>query len=68
MRLRAHHALLLLPFAWQLGAAPLISGASWRPWGIPLQILWQMAGVVLASIVIAIVYRLDRRAELDQRN
>ncbi len=67
-RLRAHHGLLLIPFAWQLGAAPLIGGAPSRPWGMPAQMLWQMAGIVLASIVIAVVYRLDRRAERERQD
>lgn len=52
--------LLLLPFLWQLGLAPWANGVAWRPLGLPFQMVWQMAGILFATLVIALRYRLDR--------
>ena len=60
-RARWHRWLLVLPFAWQAGLAPLIDDVPLRPLGLPFPMAWQMAGIVLTTLVIALVYRLDRR-------
>lgn len=58
--------LLALPFAWQLGMAPFINEVRFTPFGLPFALAWQMAGVVLASLVFALVFALDRRAGLER--
>ncbi len=58
----AHRWLLVLPFVWQAGLAPLIDDVTLRPFSLPFPMAWQMAGIVLTTIVIAIVHALDRRA------
>lgn len=60
---RLHRWLLLLPFGWQLALAPWANGLDARPLGLPFPMVWQMAGVVLASACIAVVLVLDRRAD-----
>jgi hypothetical protein len=67
MRGRGHRVWLLVPFIWQLGLAPLVNDVDVRPLGLPFPMAWQMFGVVLASVCIAVVYRFDRRLER-QRN
>jgi len=52
--------LLAVPFVWQAGLAPVVNGVMWAPFGLPFPMLWQLAGIVLASVLIAIVFRLDR--------
>jgi hypothetical protein len=60
-RSRWHRWLLVTPFIWQAGLAPLIDDVPLRPFGLPFPMAWQMAGILLTSLVIAIVYLLDRR-------
>jgi hypothetical protein len=60
---RTHRWLLLLPFAWQVGLAPWSNGVAARPLELPFPMLWQMLGIVFTTLVIAIVYRLDRRID-----
>lgn len=60
---RAHRWLLLLPFVWQLALAPWANGVELRPFALPFPMVWQMAGVMVASAVIALVLVLDRRAD-----
>ncbi|HMC43931.1 MAG TPA: DUF3311 domain-containing protein, partial [Caballeronia sp.] len=36
-----------------------------RPFGLPFPMFWQMAGIVLASIVIGLAFFLDRRAGVE---
>ena len=64
-RHRWHRLLLLLPFAWQIGMVPLVNDIAWRPFAMPFPMVWQMAGVVVASLCIAIVHGLDKRAGID---
>jgi hypothetical protein len=64
-RRTAHRWLLVLPFLWQVGLAPLVNDVALRPLSLPFPMFWQMAGVVLASAVIALVYVLDRRLAAD---
>lgn len=58
---RPHRWLLLIPFLWQVGCIPLVNDVAWRPFSLPFPMVWQMAGIVLTTIVIAIVFAIDRR-------
>ncbi|CAN5513715.1 hypothetical protein BH11PSE9_BH11PSE9_07330 [soil metagenome] len=58
--------LLLLPFVWQVGCIPLVNDVAMTPFGLPFPMFWQMAGVVLSSVVFAVVFHLDNRAGLEQ--
>lgn len=60
-RRRWYRWLLALPFVWQVGFIPLVNGVKTTLFSIPFPMAWQMAGIVFTTIVIAIVYRLDRR-------
>ncbi|HEX6444498.1 MAG TPA: DUF3311 domain-containing protein [Streptosporangiales bacterium] len=64
-RRRVHLLLLVLPFVWQLVLAPAVNGVRLTLLGVPFPMLWQMLGVVFASVVIGVVFRLDRRAGVD---
>ncbi|AHE55317.1 DUF3311 domain-containing protein [Sphingomonas sanxanigenens] len=58
-RLRRADLLLLLPFAWQLGLAPWANGVSWSPLGLPFGMVWQMAGILFATVVLGFRFALD---------
>ena len=60
---RPHRWLLLTPFVWQAGLAPLVNDVAARPFGLPFPMAWQMAGILLTSLAIGVVYVLDRRAD-----
>jgi hypothetical protein len=60
-----HHLALLMPFAWQLGGAGLANAVALRPLGLPFQLVWQMAGVLVASLSIALVFWRDDRSSDD---
>jgi hypothetical protein len=57
---RWHLLLLLVPFVWQVGLANFANDIAWMPLGLPFQMAWQMAGVVVSSFAIYLVYRLDK--------
>ncbi len=61
--MKRHRWLLVLPFIWQIALVPLVNDVAWRPLSLPFPMAWQMAGIVFASIIIAIVYKLDRSGE-----
>lgn len=63
---RPHLWLLVLPFVWQVACIPLVNDVAMRPFGMPFPMVWQLAGVVFASIVFAVVFHLDRRAGLEE--
>jgi carbon starvation protein CstA len=63
-RRTGHRWLLLAPFAWQAGLAPLVNDVAARPFGLPFPMAWQMAGILLTSAVIGLVYAIDRRRGL----
>jgi hypothetical protein len=54
--------LLLLPFMWQLGGALWANAVMVRPFGLPFPMVWQMAGIGFATLVLALRYRLERKA------
>jgi len=60
-RLRAHHLLLLLPLLslW----VPFYDRADPALWGIPFFYWSQMAMIVATSVLLFIVYWLDRRGD-----
>lgn len=60
---RMHRVLLLAPFVWQAALVPLVNDVAWQPWGLPFPMAWQMAGVVLTTILIGTVYAIDRRID-----
>ena len=62
---RRHRWLLLIPFVWQAGLAPLVNDIAFRPFGLPFAMCWQIAGIMLASVVIAIVFGLDTASGVD---
>ena len=53
-----------MPFAWQVGLAPLVNDVAARPFDLPFPMAWQMAGILLTSVVIGLVYAIDRRRGL----
>jgi hypothetical protein len=57
--IRWYRLALLLPFAWQLGFAGIANDITWRFFGLPFQMLWQMMGILVASGAIAWVFRRD---------
>lgn len=60
---RMHRWLLAIPFVWQVGFVPIVNDVALRPLGLPFPMVWQMAGIVLTTCVIAVVFALDRRAD-----
>lgn len=59
---RLYRWLLLLPFIWQIALVPFVNDIVWRPFGLPFPMVWQMAGVVFATAMIALVHHLDKRS------
>lgn len=59
----AHRWLLILPFIWQIGGVPFVNDISWRPASLPFPMVWQLLGILFATAIIALVFRLDERAE-----
>jgi hypothetical protein len=64
-RSTVHRWLLVLPFGWQILAAPLVNDVRFAPMHIPFPMFWQMLGIVLTTVVVSIVFVLDRRAGVD---
>jgi Protein of unknown function (DUF3311) len=62
----SHRWLLVLPFIWQVGLVPVVNDVSFAPLNIPFPMCWQLLGIVATSIVVAVVFRLDRRAGVDR--
>lgn len=60
---RGHRWLLLIPFLWQVGMVPLVNDIAWRPLSLPFPMVWQMVGIVVTSVVIAIVFTIDERVD-----
>lgn len=58
---RTHRWLLVLPFVWQVGLAPLVDDVALKPFHLPFAMFWQMAGIAFTTAVIALVFALDRR-------
>jgi hypothetical protein len=61
-----HRWLLVLPFIWQVGLVPVVNDVSVAPLNIPFPMCWQLLGIVATSIVVGVVFRLDRRAGVER--
>lgn len=59
---RPHRWLLLVPYVWQAALVPWSNGVQWRPLGLPFPMAWQMAGILVTSAVLWVVYRRDQVA------
>jgi hypothetical protein len=64
-RSTAHRWLLVIPFIWQVALIPVVNDVKAAPLHIPFPMLWQMLGIVATTVVIAVVFRLDRAAGVD---
>ena len=62
----SHRWLLVLPFVWQVALVPVVNEVGLAPLHIPFPMLWQLLGIVFATMVIGLVFRLDRRAGVDR--
>lgn len=63
---RLHHRwLLVLPFVWQVALVPAVNDVSFHPLNVPFPMLWQMAGVVFTTLIIGVVFFVDRRHGTD---
>lgn len=58
---RRHRWLLLVPFLWQIGGIPLVNDIAWRPFSLPFPMVWQMAGIIVTSLIIAFIFSIDRQ-------
>jgi hypothetical protein len=45
----------------------MINDVRWQPWGLPFAMVWQMAGILVTSLIIGTVYRLDRESRPDRQ-
>jgi hypothetical protein len=66
LQMRLHYLLLLLPFIWQLALAPFANSVSWQPLGLPFAMVWQMAGIILTSAILLVVFTIDNRRRTGQ--
>ncbi len=62
-RRRWHLALLLIPFGWQVALVPLVNDVKLAWFGVPFPMVWQMLGIVVATIALGIVFRIDRKRD-----
>ena len=60
MRLRPHHALALLPALGLFVGVPLMNRAEPRIFGWPPQMAWMVAWIGLTTLVMGVIYLLDR--------
>jgi hypothetical protein len=62
----AHRWLLVVPFVWQVGLVPVVNDVDLAPLHIPFPMVWQLLGIVVTSVVVAVVFRLDRGAGVER--
>ena len=62
-RSRKHWCLLAIPYIWDVLLIPYANGVKLRPLGVPFLLVWMMAGIVLTSICLAIIFSLDKKLE-----
>jgi hypothetical protein len=60
---RKHWCLLAIPYIWDVLLIPQVNQVTLRPLGVPFLLLWMMAGIIVTSVCIGIVFSLDRKLE-----
>jgi len=55
-----------VPFVWQVGLVPVVNDVDLAPLHIPFPMVWQLLGIVVTSVVVAVVFRLDRGAGVER--
>lgn len=66
-RSRWHWLLLFVPFAWCVAAVPWANTIRYAFGHVPFLLVWMIAGVLVGSAMIGIVYAIDRRrGDLDE--
>jgi hypothetical protein len=64
---RWHRLLLALPFAWCIVAIPWAGRVPYAFGHVPFLLVWMVAGVLVGSAAISVVYLIDRRrGDLDK--
>jgi len=63
---RGHWLLLLIPAVWNIMLAPWANSVGYVFGDVPFLLLWMIAGVIIGSLAIGIVYQIDRaRGQLE---
>lgn len=57
---RPHRILLIVPYLWSVLAVPLVNTVHAAPLGVPLLLWWALAGVVVTTVCLGVVWRIDR--------
>lgn len=65
MARRRHRVLLVVPYLWSVAAIPLVNRFHAAPLGVPLLLWWMLAGVVVTSLCLAVVWRIDQAGGVD---
>ena len=60
---RWHRIGLVIPYLWSVAAIPLVNRVHAAPLGVPLLLWWMLAGALLTSASLAVVWRIDRGRE-----
>ncbi len=66
-KLHAYHWLAAVPIVVMLAGIPFANRVEPYVFGLPFLMAWILASVVLTSAAMAVVYRLDRRREGQDR-
>lgn len=56
-----HRLLLLVPFVWCIAAIPWANTIAYAFGHVPFLLVWMVAGVLVGSAAIAVVFVIDKR-------
>lgn len=59
-RPRRHWWLLVIPYLWCIAAIPAVNRVGYVLGNVPFLLVWMVAGVIITSGCIAVVYFVDR--------
>lgn len=54
-----HRLVLVIPYLWTVAAVPAVNVVPVSPLGIPLLLWWALAGVLVCTGCIGVVWRID---------
>jgi hypothetical protein len=58
---RRHRLPLVVPFVWYVAAVPWVGRVPYAFGHVPFLLVWMVAGVLVGSAAIGVVYLIDRR-------